>query len=605
MSRRLVLIGGCAIVAVALATYYPASRIGFVNNDWIYLDRVARWSLPQYLYHYLVPGAESGWYRPLFGIYFLVVHVLFGGNASAYHWGYILLHSINGLILFALVSRLSSKRHLALMTALLYVGLPVYSKAVYWPSTPDTLAMVFSLGAIWFWVEYLTTSNPKAAFLSFVAFLLALLSKETTMVLPAALVLIDRLLVRQPASMPDLIRRYAPFGVVWLPYLIMEYALQRSGSYVSLAGYGLGSHLVVNLLNSLAALAFPWRLDTSLGYIALLVVTVVSGWAMLRGERRVLLFLSSMIALNLAPVVGFPTQWFELRYLYGVAMVAALVFAFALYWVWEKAGRQKVSTVLVSGMVALLLFGNGAGTAQAIGEWGEIARQRALPFRDIAASHPTLPDPARLYFIEPPTVSVYDLSVMFLLRYGAGVVVGGTDDSQPNRVARLRDAVAAYVYYFDPAGKPMEIPVAPVVRTSVAPALPATLGASIRLEGYEITRDSLKRGETLALLLYWRAERAVDRDYTVFVHLVDGDGQMVVGHDSQPRGAKAPTSAWVPGTLVADSIVLSIPTDAPTGSNYYLEVGMYTLPKLERQPVTAANGEPATDRIVIAPLQVD
>jgi len=101
----------------------------------------------------------------------------------------------------------------------------------------------------------------------------------------------------------------------------------------------------------------------------------------------------------------------------------------------------------------------------------------------------------------------------------------------------------------------------------------ARLGDGIDLLAYRVTSSNSK----LQLDLTWGAEAQPSKDYTVFVHLLDGSGRVVAQADSQPRGGDFPTSAWRRGDVVADSYTLS----APPGQ-YTVEVGMYYLPTLER-----------------------
>jgi Dolichyl-phosphate-mannose-protein mannosyltransferase len=604
MSKSILFVSTLVISAVTLVTYYPAARIGFVNNDWIYLDWVARWDLPRYLYHYLVPGAESGWYRPLFGIYFWLMYAVFGANQIAYHLAYIVLHLFNGLFVLALVRRVSGNLSVSAIAGLLFVGFPAYSKAVYWPSTPDTIAMVFYLGTIWFWLEFLQREKIQFLLLTFVVFVLALMTKESSMTLPVVLFLIDRMLVRKAAPWRIVTRRYLPFVLVWMPYLIMEYALQRSGSYVSLAGYGLGIHMFWNLLNSLATLVFPWQPDPPIGYALLTVAIILFVSAILMRKSIVMVFLGILVLLNLVPVIGFPSQWFEMRYLYGAAIASAILFAIMLDGRWTKMRERRSYLLLVSGVVAVVSVANATSVADAASSWGEIARQRAVPFRDIQRSNPAFSSLTKLYFIDSKTTPVYDLSVMFLLRYGKNVIVDGTDDSQSNQVARLREAPMSYVYYFDEAGKPIQVPVAHNIATLATPALAVTFSAPIQLEGYEIADNSIKRGDALVLFLYWRATKAISEDYTVFVHLVDSSGKVIASHDSQPHSGKSPTSGWEPGQLIVDPIVLQIPHYISPGLGHKLEVGMYIAASGERLTTLDSNGNPINDKISIESFQI-
>ncbi|HYN88640.1 MAG TPA: hypothetical protein VER55_08920, partial [Ardenticatenaceae bacterium] len=109
-------------------------------------------------------------------------------------------------------------------------------------------------------------------------------------------------------------------------------------------------------------------------------------------------------------------------------------------------------------------------------------------------------------------------------------------------------------------------------------------------------------GDTVSVRLFWRAEAAIERDYTVFVHLVGPDGELVAQRDQQPLGGFFPTSYWSPGRVVPDEYQLVLPPDAPPGM-YDLRVGMYDLESGRRLAVTR-EGEPAADAVRLAPLQV-
>ena len=160
------------------------------------------------------------------------------------------------------------------------------------------------------------------------------------------------------------------------------------------------------------------------------------------------------------------------------------------------------------------------------------------------------------------------------------------------------------MYYFDATGKPIEARVTKNAATSQTPTSPVNFNAPIRFEGSEITHNVLPRGDTLVLLLYWRALGSVDKDYTVFLHLVDEKGKIVFGEDAQPHGGTAPTTAWQPGKLVVDPHLIPIADEIPPGV-YHLEVGLYYLPTLERLLIVDEHGIPFAGQIVIEPFRVE
>jgi hypothetical protein len=115
------------------------------------------------------------------------------------------------------------------------------------------------------------------------------------------------------------------------------------------------------------------------------------------------------------------------------------------------------------------------------------------------------------------------------------------------------------------------------------------LGQAVALVGYDVD-DTVKAGEVLRPRLYWQARAKMDEDYTVFVHLLDGEGNIRAQQDCQPQRGDYPTSQWRRGEVVWDAHELYIPPDLAAG-NYQLVAGMYLLETMERLPVLDARGE--------------
>ncbi|MEA3407913.1 MAG: glycosyltransferase family 39 protein, partial [Chloroflexota bacterium] len=111
--------------------------------------------------------------------------------------------------------------------------------------------------------------------------------------------------------------------------------------------------------------------------------------------------------------------------------------------------------------------------------------------------------------------------------------------------------------------------------------LSVILGNIIELVGYEIHPPSIQPGQSTYVTLYWRALENVEKDYSVFVHMMDEDRNLVAQSDSFPLEGRYPTSQWRQGNLLGDRHTLVVPTDASVES-YHLAVGMYLLETMER-----------------------
>ena len=144
----------------------------------------------------------------------------------------------------------------------------------------------------------------------------------------------------------------------------------------------------------------------------------------------------------------------------------------------------------------------------------------------------------------------------------------------------------------------------------VEPQHPLTvnLDGKVRLLGYDLKAESYKPGEVIGLTLYWQVLMAVEKDYTVFTHLLGSynpltDGPLWGGHDIRPGGGTYPTTVWEAGEIVIDEYGISIQADAPPGE-YQLEVGMYHLATVERLPVLDDSGAVRDDRIMLGTVQL-
>jgi hypothetical protein len=99
--------------------------------------------------------------------------------------------------------------------------------------------------------------------------------------------------------------------------------------------------------------------------------------------------------------------------------------------------------------------------------------------------------------------------------------------------------------------------------------------------------------------LSWRAERSMDVDYKVFVHVADPATAIPVAQDdAMPVQWRYPTTRWAPGEIVVDTISISL-QDAPTGT-YELALGVYNPASGERLPIVDGDGAPQVDgRLVL------
>jgi hypothetical protein len=110
-------------------------------------------------------------------------------------------------------------------------------------------------------------------------------------------------------------------------------------------------------------------------------------------------------------------------------------------------------------------------------------------------------------------------------------------------------------------------------------------GDQAALIGYDLLPEEPHTGSTLSVILYWQSLAPMSVDYTVFLHLVDQEGNMAAQLDEQPTQGDYPTGFWRVGEQIRDIHIFPLSSTLPQGT-YDLRVGLYCLPSGQRLPIT-------------------
>jgi len=145
--------------------------------------------------------------------------------------------------------------------------------------------------------------------------------------------------------------------------------------------------------------------------------------------------------------------------------------------------------------------------------------------------------------------------------------------------------------------------IAPEPEPSSMHPVGADLGESVTLVGSSLQEGQAAAGEMFHLTLLWQARAGIDGDYKVFVHLVDGEGQLIAQRDSEPVGGSMPTTTWAVGEAITDRVGLLLPSDAPPGE-YQLLVGMYDPATLERLSLLDGGDQAVGDSISLGTVRI-
>ncbi len=119
---------------------------------------------------------------------------------------------------------------------------------------------------------------------------------------------------------------------------------------------------------------------------------------------------------------------------------------------------------------------------------------------------------------------------------------------------------------------------------------------------------TVKPGGSIGVWLNWQAQQQMAESYTVFVHLIDGNNQLIAQEDYTPMGGAFPTQLWIPkwiaGQSVNDPYQLNVPAGLPPGE-YFIEAGLYGMTSTRRVPLLDRAGGLAGDRVILFRVRVE
>jgi hypothetical protein len=135
-------------------------------------------------------------------------------------------------------------------------------------------------------------------------------------------------------------------------------------------------------------------------------------------------------------------------------------------------------------------------------------------------------------------------------------------------------------------------------------AVRANLEDTAELLAFDADQAVYQPGDTVNVTLYWRCLRTPGHDYKTFVHLTDAAlTQQPSQHDGDPGGGFTPTTRWLPGELVPDAHLLTLPTDLAPG-RYLLWSGMYEHDTVRNLTVRSSEAPTADNRVLLGEIEV-
>ncbi|MGA2798323.1 MAG: tetratricopeptide repeat protein, partial [Thermoguttaceae bacterium] len=393
------LLGGGAIIVLAVfLAYYPSVNGGFILDDDALLTKNVLMDSPDGLYQFWCTAkAEDYW--PVTNSALWIEWRLWGMNSAGYHVANLILHVAEALLIWTILRKLSIPG--AFLAAVIFAVHPVNVESVAWiAQRKNTMAMLFFLSSI---LWYLKTCMPAASagmapahshggawerektFSSFIlhpssfhfwyrlslaAFVLAMLSKGSVVVLPVLLLGIIwwlRSLTRR-----DLLR-IAPFfllavaltGVnIWFQTHGKDMEFRNADFVERLLGAGgvVWFYLYKALLPVDLVFIYPqWHVEAGnplwwLPLFAVLAVTAIL-WRHRASWSRPFLFAWGFFCVALGPVMGFTDVGFMKYSLVAdhyqhIAIIGLIALVSAGWSAWHRLARGKPSWAATAVAIA-------------------------------------------------------------------------------------------------------------------------------------------------------------------------------------------------------------------------------------------------------------
>ncbi|MFH1593682.1 MAG: tetratricopeptide repeat protein [Candidatus Omnitrophota bacterium] len=135
-------------------------------------------------------GFKTTFYRPIQMLTYTINYFFHGLDVRGYHLTNTLLHSLVALSLYFFINLLYNDAKLSFLTSILFASHPIHTEAVaYISGRADMLAALFMLLSLIFYIRYLQRERGILFALGIICYIAALLSKESSIILPALLIL--------------------------------------------------------------------------------------------------------------------------------------------------------------------------------------------------------------------------------------------------------------------------------------------------------------------------------------------------------------------------------------------------------------------------------
>lgn len=186
---------GLVLAVVTLGLFWPTTGYDFVvmdDNLYVYDNPGVTQGLTLAGIKWAFTKVHAGYWLPLTWISLMFDYSCNGLFAGGYHLTNIILHTINTLLLFQLIRRMTGALWPSAMVAALFAWHPLHLESVAWVTErKDVLSTFFLLLTLLTYSHYVEKPAAGRLILSLIFFVLGLMAKPILVTLPFLLLLLD------------------------------------------------------------------------------------------------------------------------------------------------------------------------------------------------------------------------------------------------------------------------------------------------------------------------------------------------------------------------------------------------------------------------------
>lgn len=342
------------LISITFLLYCQTIKYGYTNLDDKTLladnkDFISKFSsIPQAFQEGVFKDENQTFYRPILVTSFIIDGAFGNMSINYFHFINIVLHILSVCLLLRFLINLKIDPKTSLLLSLLFAVHPALTQAVAWiPGRNDSLLAIFTLASFLSLFRYIESNKLTHLILHFCFFLLALLTKETAIILPILFLMIPRFLYNKNIfSKNNLI-----LGSFWLVSIFILSILRNNAIQLSEASRP--TQLTDNLSSNLPALLL--YIGKILLPVNLSVMPVLNDSTLIYGIAALIIFFLLFFVFKIKPsapiIIG--ATWFILF----ISPILLLPKEFAFYYE-HRLYLPLIGTLIIFGHMQLILKQN-------------------------------------------------------------------------------------------------------------------------------------------------------------------------------------------------------------------------------------------------------